>query len=847
MVAPEPSFSIQPYSYAEARTIERELGLAEPVAAALVRRGYRTPEDAREFLEAGETHEPFEFESMREIVQRIQHNIETGRRITVHGDYDVDGVCATAILIGALRSLGADCDWYVPDRMRDGYGMTAGTVERLASRGTDLIVTVDCGIGSAGAVEVAAARGVDVIVTDHHEPPAELPQCPILHPRLDGYPFGDLCGTGVSLKLATALAGPGYAEISLDLAALATVADMVELVGENRSLVRRGLAVARRAQRPGLRALCAAASVDPVALDEGDMAFRLGPRINAAGRLYRADAAVELMLTTDDARADAIAAELDDANRERRETERRVVEEAEKTRRELPDELRASGLVLAGEGWHPGVVGIAASRMVERHGLPAVLIGLAGQGRGRGSARSVPGFDMLAALEACGEHLIQFGGHRAAAGLEIEAEAVEPFRRAFVEYARSARGDTPEPHTEEIDAIVGGESLGLDVAQQFERLAPFGVGNPGIRLLVPGARLGDVRPMGEGERHARFTLASGSRRALGVAFGVDGSLDRAVEADEPVDVSLRLEVNQWNGAVEPRVVLGHLYASEEANGEEAGEAGQLGEAEWWQRLEAEISMDLGTSAAVEPGSEVREIVDRRGSSGVASVAALASAGEPVLVLACDALRRRALVELAAKPARFGGGQVAILSRRLPQAAVESTLAAFRAAGSGVALADWSLLETLPELAAGFEHVLAIDPPLSAELSGLAAAGYGFLHLAWGQAEVTLSSRVHEAEWPSRAVLAAVYRSLREAAGTGTLDQVEARRGLAGPGPFARSPEAAARCLRVLQELELVRRIDGADPIELLVLAADETKLERSPAYLHYRERCEAGVRMLAAS
>jgi len=588
VVAAQPTFSLEPYSYAEARALERELEIAEPVAAALVRRGHRTPEQARAFLAADESHDPLEFDSMELVVERVKGAVQAGRRITVHGDYDVDGVSATALMVGALRELGADCDWYIPDRMGDGYGLTLGSVERLAARGSELVVTVDCGIGSVDEAVAAAAAGIDLIVTDHHEPGPSLPDCPVLHPRLGGYPFGELCGTGVAFKLAQALHG-AKRDADLDLAALATVADMVPLVGENRSLVRRGLPVARRALRPGMRALCTAAGVDPVLLDEGDFAFRLGPRINAAGRLYRADAAVELMLTADAVRAAEIATELNAANQERRETERAVLDQAERARRELdPEFAEAPGLVLAGEGWHPGVVGIVASRMVERHGVPAVLIGLGSDGRGRGSARSVPGFNLIAALEACAEHLVRFGGHRAAAGLEIEAEEIAPFRHAFIEQVAAALGREPSPEAEPIDAVVGGESLGLDVAEQLGRLAPFGVGNPGGRLLVPAARLGDVRPMGQGDRHARFTLASGARRALGVAFSVNEELEAAVASEEPVDVSLRLEVNEWNGAVEPRVVLGKLYSPRDPSRREPkSDPSRLESTEWWSRLECQ--------------------------------------------------------------------------------------------------------------------------------------------------------------------------------------------------------------------------------------------------------------------
>jgi single-stranded-DNA-specific exonuclease len=296
-------FTLAPFDYAEARALMSELELAEPVAVTLVRRGYRTAEQARAFLEAADDHDPFLFEAMTEIVERIGAAIAAGRRVTVHGDYDVDGVCSTAILIRALRELGADCDWLIPGRLEDGYGLTESTVERLAARGTSLLITTDCGIGSVAEVEAALAAGLEVIVTDHHQPGERLPRCPILHPQLSSYPFADLCATGVAYKLAVALRGPGAAAAELDLVALATVADLVPLQGENRALVRRGLAEARRALRPGLRALIAAAALVPERLDEGDFAFRLGPRINAAGRLYRADAAVELMLTADDARA----------------------------------------------------------------------------------------------------------------------------------------------------------------------------------------------------------------------------------------------------------------------------------------------------------------------------------------------------------------------------------------------------------------------------------------------------------------------------------------------------------------------------------------------------------------
>ena len=809
----------------------------------LVRRGHRTVDQARAFLEAADDHDPFGFDAMAEVTDRIRAAIADRRRITVHGDYDVDGVCSTAILISTLRELGADCDWLIPGRRDDGYGLTSATVGKLTRRGTALLITVDCGIGSVAEVAEAQAAGIEVIVTDHHEAAEQLPDCPILHPVVSGYPFAELCATGVVHKLAVALRGAEAAEADLDLVALATVADLVPLRGENRSLVRRGLAVARRARRPGMRALIGSASVLAEQLDEGDLAFRLGPRINAAGRLYRADAGVELMLSADPERAAEIAAELERANHERREVEREVLRAAERSRDELPPELAdAPGLVLAGEGWHPGVVGIVASRLAERHRRPVVLIGLDADRRGRGSGRSVAGFDLLAALRACERHLARYGGHRAAAGLEIEADRVEAFREAFAAHALDVLGDTAPERVEAVDAVVGGESLGHEVAEQLTRLAPFGKGNPGVRLLVAGARLGDVRPMGDGDRHARFSLSSGSRRALGVAFGVNGSLDAAVGG--PQDVSVGLELNHWNGAVEPRVVLGELYPIEAAPPAAERPAEPIADDEFWRRHDAELECGLtdwppaGANAPTQ-----RLVIDRRNGSGVATIAALASSGETVLAVCADAIRRRELVERAARPARFGGGELAIVSARLGDASVAAAVTRVAVAGSGVVLADWAALARDPGLAGRFSHVVIVDPAPFAYLDRIATAGEGYLHRLDADAEFAL--RVLADEWPSRASLAELYRSLGERGRDGVVEAPVGRELLCGHGrahPLA--PEPAARRARVLEELGLLRlQGSGADRV-LGVVSSSGTDLERSTAFVAYRDRYQEARRYL---
>jgi single-stranded-DNA-specific exonuclease len=765
-------------------------------------------EEARAFLDADETHLPEAFAAMGGVVERVQAAVREGRRITVHGDFDVDGVCATAVLVGALRELGAECDWLIPDRLADGYGLSEANVRKLAERGTGLIITVDCGITAVAEAGLARELGMKVVVTDHHQPGEELPDCPILHPGLDdGYPFEDLCGTAVAWKLASALRAPSPDTASdpvadLDLVTLATVADLVPLIGENRALVRRGLEEVRRARRPGVRALMAAAKCEPTQLDEGDLAFRLAPRINAAGRLYRADAAVELFLTEDEGRAEEIAAELSRANGERRATEREVVGAAEAAVGELPDELRElPGFVVAGRGWHPGVVGIVASRLVEKHHRPVVVVSLDGEGGGRGSGRSIPGFDLLGALGACGEHLTGFGGHRAAAGLELREESLEAFQRAFAAHAATLLGPDDLVRTERIDAIVGGASLGLDLAEELRQLAPFGMGNPGVRLLVPSARVRDVRTMGEG-KHARFSLHSGAHKALGVAFGRPAL---GVGEDDLVDAAVRLEVNRWNGAIEPRLVLRELYRREKA--EEAVEA-----AAWWAGFEAELQRDPGERPQLDP--PVAAVHERHPVKSVnppaAVVGELAASGQSVLGLCADAGLRAGM------------------------------------AREGVRLAGYAELEAEPGMAAGYEHVVLVDPPASAGLQRLASfsvAEGAYLHRAWGEAEWRLALSVLGVRLVQRQTLIGAFRDLREAGEVGGEDL---RGALRGSGAQPRGAETAARCFRVLAELRLVRGEPAAGSGKVGVVSSEGTDLERSAAFQAYSARHEEARKYLEA-
>lgn len=546
-------FDIPECPPAEVAALRLALGIGDTLAQVLVRRGLGDPCAAASFLAADERHPPEAFAGIERAVERILAEIARGGRITVHGDYDVDGVCSTALMVGALRRLGGRVDWHIPPRAA-GYGLRAAAVQEIAGRGTRLLITVDCGIASVDEVALARSLGVETIVTDHHTPRADgrLPDAAIVHPRLCGYPCPDLCGAAVAHKLTRALwsaAGrePGELDTDLDLVALASIADVVDLLGENRTLAASGLKALASTARPGLRALMEVARIDPARLDARAVAFGLAPRINAPGRLFTAAAPLELLMTESSGRATELAQELDRCNRERRQIEQRILFEAQAQVRELGP---MAGYVLAGEGWHAGVVGIVASRIVEATGRPAVLVGLDGAG-GRGSGRSIPCFDLLGGLAACGDHLLAYGGHRAACGLEIDRERLEGFREAFALHAEQAIDAAALVATERVDAVVSVADVGLPLAEELSRLAPFGRGNPTVCLMVAGAEVAQVQGMGEG-KHARFRLLGDGAHATAVRFGSGATLP--VEEGEPVDATFTLEINEWRGACEPRLV-----------------------------------------------------------------------------------------------------------------------------------------------------------------------------------------------------------------------------------------------------------------------------------------------------
>lgn len=793
--------------------LERELGLSPSVAQVLVRRGLADPAAAGAFLAADERHDIARWAGIDQAVALVLGHVERRSPIVVHGDYDCDGVAATAILVRVLRELGAEVGWYLPSRAEDGYGLASHTVERLASEGAGLLLTADCAITAIEEVELARGLGLDVVVTDHHRPRADglLPDAALVHPGVCGAGFADLCAAAVAHKLAGALlaAGgldPAGADEDLDLVALATVADCVPLQGENRRLVREGIAALRRTRRPGLRALLRVVRADPATVDETTIAFRLAPRINAAGRLHRADAGVELLLTGDPGRAEAIAAELDAANAERRHIETRILFEAEAQLAERGD--RAAH-VLAADGWHSGVIGIVASRLVERHNRPVVMVALDGE-RGTGSGRSIPAFDLLGGLDACSSLLVRHGGHRAAAGCTIERDRVSAFAEALAANAEAALRPDDLIRRARVDAVLGADEAGLDLAVELGRLAPFGVGNPAPALLVPAARLVGARPMGEGQ-HIRFTVESGGGRAAAVAFGRPRLPDGA---EDGIDAVFSLEVNRWNGAESARLSLRGTAPRDPAAIELLGRPRDFLEAALAE-LDADDAHDVGvdseqTCGAYAPQYASRSAArqpprDRRGHGILATIVALVASGEPVVVAtACEERRLRAL------EGRVGG----------------------------FALCSWRALARDPAIATGAAHLVALDPPALADWrAALDELGDDVrAHLAWGEPELRFTEDVLAHDHASRTALAALYRELRDAPGAPLADV------LRGQG---RTAAHAGLLLRVLVDLGLVE-IDRAGGAARL-LDAPRADLGRSAAHRASLARLEEGRRWLSGT
>jgi single-stranded-DNA-specific exonuclease len=557
---------LKPHDPAQIAALSREAGLPPLVAQLLLNRGIDEPARARAFLELrlGGLHDPETLPGAAEAADRIVKAVRDRKKIVIYGDYDVDGVCGTSILWACLRLAGAEhVDYYIPHRVDEGYGVNAEALRRLVTESrAEMIVTVDCGISAVNEARLARELGVEFIVTDHHTIGHELPEADVLvHPRLEGslYPFGDLCGAAVAFKLAWQIAkgfGTGkkaspqlrdFLVRSIGLVAMATVADVVPLGGENRILVRHGLAGMFAEPSVGLRALMEVSGcLGKRRLTAGNIGFNMGPRINAAGRLERAMKAVEMLTTEDTVLAREIAEELDRCNSKRQEVEHAIVAEAHQMIAEQGGIGGRGAIVLGKAGWHPGVIGIVASRLVDVYHRPAIVVAL-GDEIGQGSARSIPGLDLYQAILKCSDGLLGFGGHAAAAGLKLPTAHLPAFAERFDLHCREALTTEQLRKVLSIDAEVPLAMLTTRVVEALEMLEPHGIGNPRPLLLASGVRiLGEPRVVGERKNHLQLRLMQGSAVVKAIAWNL-AERGKPLLANTLCSLVFHPSINEWNG------------------------------------------------------------------------------------------------------------------------------------------------------------------------------------------------------------------------------------------------------------------------------------------------------------
>lgn len=545
------------------------LSLPPLVARLLVKRGYGEVESAERFLHGDEQyfHDPYLLLGMREAVDRIKQAGQNNEKIRIYGDYDADGVSSTSLLVQLFRTLAYNYDFYIPHRAIEGYGLNRNAIKLAADEGVQLIVTVDTGISAYEEIEYAKQLGIDVVVTDHHEPPEQIPNaCAVVNPKqLDcGYPFKGLAGVGVAFKLAHAMLDRPPLEW-LDIVSLGTIADLMPLADENRIFVRYGLEILNSNCSIGFRALAEACGITLGALTATNVAFNMAPRINAAGRLDHAKRAVELLTTDDYDVAILQAAGLDNLNKERQRVVESIMKEAELQWQAKCATAEAAGLeapaviVLAGEGWNVGVIGIVASKLLDRNYKPVIILGIDEQtGMCKGSARSIEGFDLHAALTACDELLDHYGGHQAAAGMSLHKDQLGAFEQRLGELAIEwLKADDWIPKTA-IDFVCTVNEATIDTITQLALLEPFGMSNPSPRLLFQGAMLADKRTIGKEAKHLKLSLGSNKRMLDAIGFNM-GSLADGLKHGHAIDAVGELSVNEWNGMRKPQLQLQDVH------------------------------------------------------------------------------------------------------------------------------------------------------------------------------------------------------------------------------------------------------------------------------------------------
>ncbi|MCR8634088.1 single-stranded-DNA-specific exonuclease RecJ [Paenibacillus radicis (ex Xue et al. 2023)] len=547
----------------------KELEIEPLLAQLLIVRGITEKEQAAAFLYGGtdRIHDPFLLDGMEKAVNRIRQALKNGEKIRVYGDYDADGVSSTALMVHLLKQLEASFDYYIPHRVLEGYGLNKAALAAAQEQGIHLIITVDTGISAVEEIAYARELGIDVIVTDHHEPPPLLPDAyAVINPKKPGcsYPFKQLAGVGVALKLAQALLGY-WPEQLLEYAAIGTVADLMPLLDENRIIVKLGVKQMQSTSNSGIRALLDVAGIKPKDVNATHIGFALAPRINASGRLDKADHAVRLLITDDELEAENVAFDLDQLNKERQ----RLVEEMTKQAMSMMEEKKAAGIenkviVLAHEDWNVGVIGIVASKIVDKFYRPTIILGIDKEsGLAKGSARSIAGFDLYQALHHCGDLMKHFGGHQAAAGMTLEREHLPELEARLNVLAEEWLTPDDLLPLLQADLTCSLEEIGLKTIQQLEQLGPFGMGNPTPKFVLSNIKCQELRTIGKEHQHIKVTLQQSKAEAAAAAtldaVGFNkGTMIPWISSTATLDVIGELSINEWNGVRKPQMMIQDL-------------------------------------------------------------------------------------------------------------------------------------------------------------------------------------------------------------------------------------------------------------------------------------------------
>ncbi|MBN1321877.1 MAG: single-stranded-DNA-specific exonuclease RecJ [Thermoleophilia bacterium] len=835
------SWAVNPYPWRETQALAAALGLPPIVATVLAGRGLTDPAEARAFIECSyPLPSPFLFGHMEQTVATLGEAVQQGRRIVIHGDYDADGITATALMVCGLLDLGLEAEWYLPNRFNEGFGLSRTAVETIAAGGPGVLVTVDCGVNYPEEVELAKQAGLDVVVVDHHRPGPVLPACHLIHHVVGEYPHGDLCGVGLALKVMHALhirlAGASIDALPerlyplLDLVALGTVADLATLKGENRYYVREGLKLIAIGQRVGIRALASVSGCTGVA-DSGTVAYRLAPRLNAAGRLADPSPPLRLLLTNDEREAAKLAVELHELNGARQEVERQILEEAV----EQVEKLSAlpPAIVLAGQEWHEGVVGIVASRLVERYHRPSILLGIR-EGVAKGSGRSVPGYDLITGLNAAAGLLTVYGGHTQAVGLTLRADRLDDFRRTMEEHAARMLDEDALTPIYRADAVLRGVDINVDTVLALASLGPFGSGNPRPRLLLVGADVQDAETTRNGA-HLRCDVQVDGIRVRGIGFGMGEKAAGLREQPRGRLVGVQLRVDEWQGVPRPEFLIERIGDSEV---DLAGVPDRQ-EARTEPRLPAQDEGTSGRGSGVDSPFAMPPARDMRDQQGLTSaIAQVLATGERVLIVTGSPAQALSDMRVRLPLAALASGEVATygdwkrdetVSGGLDRARVavvdwESVAGtAYAAAGTAHAAAENAgLVADTACLAADRAHIVAVDPPFRAShLAFLrcATAQGALVHLCYGKEERLATAGLLRHTVHPRFAMICVYRAMQEAGGQddGVLERArELGRQEAGVDLTER---ALRRAQAILAELGIERPCLGEAKLEARSISA----------------------------